>query len=216
VNEDLTNVEAVIFDFGGVLCEHPNEARFAEIAHFLKVDPAAFTRAFWKHRIPYDAGLDAEEYWSTLVDELGLPWDPQQLPKLVKYEVELWNKFDHRVLDYSEFLQSRGYSTAILSNLPRPLGEVLLATPGFMDPFDHHTFSYKLGIVKPAVAIYKHCIEGLGIAPDQALFLDDREENVEGAREAGLQAELYTVWEDLSENIGPRYGLPEPQMARRQ
>jgi FMN phosphatase YigB (HAD superfamily) len=42
------------------------------------------------------------------------------------------------------------------------------------------------------------------------LFLDDREENVEGARAVGLQAELYSVWEDLSENIAPRYGLPLP------
>jgi putative hydrolase of the HAD superfamily len=210
VNQDLSSIEAVIFDFGGVLCAHPDEHRFAEIAHFLKVDALEFKRAFWQHRVPYDAGLEEAEYWSTIVDELGLPWDPGQLPKLVKFEVELWNQFDRRVFDYSEFLQGRGYSTGILSNLPRPLGESLLATPGFLDPFDHHTFSYKLGIVKPAAAIYRHAIEGLGVAPEQALFLDDREENVEGARAAGLQAEPYGVWEDLLENIAPRYGLPLP------
>jgi putative hydrolase of the HAD superfamily len=210
MNQDLSSIEAVIFDFGGVLCEHPSEDRYAEIARFLKVDPLEFTRVFWQHRIPYDAGLEEAEYWSTVVDQLGLPWDDRQLPKLVKYEIELWNQLDRRVFDYSEFLQGRGYSTGILSNLPRPLGEFLLATPGFMDPFDHHTFSYKLGVVKPAAAIYKHSIEGLGVAPEQALFLDDREENVEGARAAGLQAELYSGWEDLSESIAPRYGLPLP------
>jgi len=54
------------------------------------------------------------------------------------------------------------------------------------------------------------------VAPEQALFLDDRLENVQGARDAGLQAELYTDWEDLSEIIAPRYGLPLPEVARRQ
>ena len=210
MNQPLSSIEAVIFDFGGVLCDHPDERRFAEIAHFLKVDPAKFTKVFWEHRIPYDAGLDEAEYWSTIVDELGLPWNSQLLPSLVKYEIDLWNQFDRRVFDYSEYLQGRGYSTGILSNLPRPLGEALLATPGFMDPFDHHTFSYKLGVVKPAAAIYKHSIDGLGVAPEQALFLDDREENIAGARAAGLQAELYSAWEDLSETIAPRYGLPLP------
>jgi putative hydrolase of the HAD superfamily len=210
VPQDLSSIEAVIFDFGGVLCEHPDERRFAEIADFLKVDHAEFTQAFWHHRIPYDAGLEEAEYWSTILDQLGLPWNPDHLPKLVKYEIDLWNRFDRRVFDYSEYLQGRGYSTGILSNLPRPLGEVLLATPGFLDPFDHHTFSYKLGVVKPAAAIYKHSIDGLGVAPEQALFLDDREENVEGARAVGMQAELYLAWEDFSENIAPRYGLPLP------
>jgi putative hydrolase of the HAD superfamily len=216
VTQDLPDIEAVIFDFGGVLCAHPNDARMAEIAHFLKADPAEFHQAFWQHRIPYDAGMEEAEYWSTVVDELGLAWDPGQLPALVKYEVELWNQFDERMLKFVAHLQSRGYSTGILSNLPRPMGESLRAHPTFLDPFDHQTFSYELGVVKPSEAIYRYAIEGLGVAPEQALFLDDRPENIEGARGLGMQAELYTAWEDMSENIAPRYGLPLPEVARRQ
>lgn len=216
MSEDLSNIKAVIFDFGGVLCHHPGPDKFAEIAAYLGVDPAKFTQAFWKHRIPYDAGLDEIEYWSTIVDQVGVAWEPRHLPTLIRYEIDLWSRFDKRMFEYSEFLQGRGYSTAILSNLPKPLGEALLDVPGFLEPFDHYTFSYKLGIVKPAAAIYEHCVERLGVAPEQALFLDDKPENVEGAKAAGLQAELYTVWEDLAESIAPGYGLPPPQVARRQ
>jgi putative hydrolase of the HAD superfamily len=216
MNPGLPTIAAVIFDFGGVVATHPAESQFAAIAHFLEADPAEFTRLFWQHRIPYDAGMDATEYWSTVVDQLGLAWHPMLLPDLLTHEVALWNQFDDRVLDFAAHLQARGYYTGILSNLPRPLGEALRAKPGFLDPFDHHTFSYELGIVKPAAAIYLHSIDQLGVAPEQALFLDDRVENVQGAREAGLHAELYTDWEDLSETIAPRYGLPLPEVARRQ
>jgi putative hydrolase of the HAD superfamily len=216
VNQELPDIEAVIFDFGGVLCAHPAEAKMAEIAHFLKADPKEFHEVFWQHRIPYDAGMEETEYWSTIVDQLGLEWNPKHLPALVKYEVELWNQFDQQTLGFAAHLQSRGYSTGILSNLPRPMGEALRAHPTFLDPFDHQTFSYELGVVKPAEAIYRHSIEGLSVAPEQALFLDDRSENVEGARAIGMQAELYSGWDDLSENIAPRYGLPLPAVARRQ
>jgi putative hydrolase of the HAD superfamily len=216
VNQDLPDIGAVIFDFGGVLCAHPEDARMAEIAHFLKADPAEFHTIFWQHRIPYDAGMDEAEYWSTIVDQLGLEWDPRHLSTLVKYEVELWSQFDQRTLGFAAHLQARGYGTGILSNLPRPLGEALRAHPSFLHPFDHQTFSYELGVVKPAEAIYRHSLQGLGVTPEQALFLDDRPGNIEGARAIGVQAELYLGWEDMSENIAPRYGLPLPEVARRQ
>jgi putative hydrolase of the HAD superfamily len=216
LTEQLEPIEAVIFDFGGVLCEHPAPARFDPIAHLLAVDAVEFRRAFWKNRIAYDAGLDAEEYWSSLVDGMGGTWDPARLPELLELEIGLWSNFDERMLEFAAHLQARGFGTAILSNLPKPLGEALRATPGFLTPFDHHTFSYELGMVKPAAAIYEHTVNALGVASLQALFLDDRPENVEGARKAGLQAELYEQWSDLEVTIAPRYGLPLPDVARRQ
>ena len=94
-------------------------------------------------------------------------------------------------------MRAAGYRTAILSNLPRPLGEELRATPGFLDPFDHVTFSYELRKVKPQPEIYLDAIRGLGIEPSEALFLDDRPDNVEGAHAVGLRALLYSTWEDF-------------------
>jgi hypothetical protein len=43
------------------------------------------------------------------------------------------------------------------------------------------------------------------------LFLDDRIENIDGAREAGLEAELFVSWEDFVGEIAGRYGLPAPE-----
>ena len=64
--------------------------------------------------------------------------------------------------------------------------------------------------------IYENAIRGLGVASEEALFLDDRQENVEGARAAGLHAELYVTWEDFVQETPARYGLPAPAVARRQ
>src|SRR5580700_1626476 len=202
-------VRAVIFDFGGVLCFHPSEDRFARIANLLGLETPDFLRIFWKHRIEYDAGLvDSRAYWAQIAKTAGRPIDDALLHKLVQYEVELWDNYDQRILRWAARLQSSGVRTAVLSNLPRVLGEALRATPGFLDPFDHVTFSYELNVVKPEATIYRDAIRGVGINPSEALFLDDKIENVEGARSVGLQAEVYSNWETFVSETVEQYTLP--------
>jgi putative hydrolase of the HAD superfamily len=204
-------VRAVAFDFGGVLCFHPPEERFDPIAREFGLATPELLRLFWAHRIPYDAGkLDSSEYWRTIAKAAGAPFDESRLPVLVRCEVELWNDYDERLLSWAAHLQARGFRTAILSNLPRPLGEELRATPGFLDPFDHVTFSYELGMVKPQAGIYRDTIDGLGVKPEEALFLDDRVDNVEAARAAGMHAEVFSTWERFLEDTLSRYALPAP------
>jgi putative hydrolase of the HAD superfamily len=74
--------------------------------------------------------------------------------------------------------------------------------------------------VKPQAEIYRDAIGGLRIDAAQAVFLDDRQDNVDGSRAAGLRGELYTTWEDLiAAGLPARYALPVPAMedvARRQ
>ncbi len=204
-------VKAVVFDFGGVLCFHPPEERFDPIAREFKVSTPDLLRHFWAHRVPYDAGkLDPHSYWSKIAEAAGTRFDESRLPVLVRHEIELWNDFDERVLSWAAHLRARGFRTAILSNLPQPLGEGLRATAGFLDPFDHVTFSYELKMVKPQAGIYHDAIEGLGVKPEEALFLDDRAENVEGARAVGMRSEVFSTWERFLEDTLDRYALPAP------
>jgi putative hydrolase of the HAD superfamily len=211
----MVPVRAVIFDFGGVLCLHPDDSRWQRAAEAAGLPLSEFMPAFWAHRIPYDSGVvEPADYWRKV---LGPAFQESRLPKLVRCEIELWDQYDQRIFDWIGQLRRAGFRTAILSNLPRPLGEELRATPGFLDHFDHITFSYELRKVKPQREIYVDATQGLGIEPEQALFLDDKAENVEGARAVGLQAVLYSTWENFS---AAGYGLPAPgpaeDVARRQ
>ena len=132
--------------------------------------------------------------------------------EMIRREIDFWSHFDTRVLNWTQDLRRAGLRTSILSNLPRTLGESLRAEPGFLDHFDQVTFSYELGVIKPEPEIYRHAIQGLGVEPTEALFLDDRPENVEGARAAGLHAEIFTTWEEFLDRDRARYGLPpEPE-----
>ena len=212
-------MKAVIFDFGGVICFHPDPPRWKRAAEIAGLPVNVFMRAFWAYRIEYDAGRwTPREYWQAVAKSGGTHFEDSLLPALIRREIELWNHYDSRVLHWTRQLRAAGLRTAILSNLPRPLGEELRATPGFLEHFDHITFSYELGVVKPQVEIYRDAMDGLGIEPAQALFLDDRQDNVDGSRAAGLRGELYTTWEDfIAAGLPARYALPAPEdVARRQ
>ncbi len=217
----MAPVRAVIFDFGGVLCFPPDDARWRRAAETAGLPVADFMNAFWAHRIRYDAGLcRPEEYWQTVAHTAGTRFDENRIPELVRVEIELWNNYDSRLFQWTTQLRAAGYRTAILSNLPRPLGEELRATPGFLDHFDHVTFSYELQKVKPQPEIYLDTIQGLGVEPSQALFLDDRPDNVEGALAVGMKALRYSTWEDFVVGGRAHYNLPAPgpaeDVARRQ
>ena len=41
--------------------------------------------------------------------------------------------------------------------------------------------------VKPEPQIYRHCLDALAVQPSEALFIDDRDVNLQQARAAGIR-----------------------------
>lgn len=209
------NLRAVIFDFGNVLCFPPSDEQLASAAAFCGVRPADFVDAFWHKRRDYDRGIEPATYWREFAAMIGREFDDAMVQdrfvqEMIRREIDFWSRYDERVLTWAGDLRRAGLRTGILSNLPAPLGDALRAAPGFLDHFDHITFSYELGVIKPEPEIYHHALEGLGVAPTEALFLDDRPENVAGARAVDLHAEVFTTWEEFLEQQHHRYPLPRP------
>ena len=56
-------------------------------------------------------------------------------------------------------------------------------------------------MLKPDPAIYYLACDRFGLRPDQALFIDDRLINVEGARAIGMHAHLFTDADDLRRRL---------------
>src|SRR5579864_3645230 len=206
------SIRGVVFDFGNVVCFFPNEEQWAEAAQFCGVNVGELQRAFWLHRDDYDRGGDPTRYWLNIAKITGRVFDDATIAGLIRREVAFWSRFDTRVLGWANQLRAAGIRTGLLSNLPSPLAHALRATPGFLDHFDQVTFSCELGVIKPQPEIYKHAIENLQIAPAEGLFIDDRPDNIAGARAVGMRVELFTTWEEFRKQDLRRYGLPEPPL----
>ncbi len=176
-----------------MLCHFPPASQTEALATAAGAPHDEFLRAFWGHRIPYDAGhLTALTYWEKIAAQLGKSYTDEQVGEFLRHDIGFWSNFDTVMLDWVDAVRAAGFKTGLLSNLPPDLGEHLRALPGFLDRFDHVTYSYEIGSVKPQAGIYRYSLAGLGIAANEALFLDDRPENVAGAEAVGIHSIQWT------------------------
>ena len=64
--------------------------------------------------------------------------------------------------------------------------------------FKGEFISWEMQLMKPSQACYREVIRRIGLPAREILFVDDNANNVEAAREAGLQARYYIPGSDLS------------------
>ena len=87
------------------------------------------------------------------------------------------------------------YKTALLSNAWPEARASLEKRRGLGAVADVLILSCEEQLMKPDTRIYQLAAERLGVAPEEALFVDDHLPNVEGARDAGMRAVHYTTRE---------------------
>lgn len=68
----------------------------------------------------------------------------------------------------------------------------------------HCILSYETRSMKPDATIYQRAIDAASTEPGKIFFTDDRDVNVEGARQAGLQAEKYQSIATLTRHLTDR------------
>ncbi|MGA7157316.1 MAG: HAD family phosphatase [Acidobacteriaceae bacterium] len=186
-------VRAVLFDYGMVLSDPPVADDWRRLESVLSVESELFQSLYWKDRDAYDRGaLNARTYWEKLAAEVEKPLDEKTLRALIDADTVVWTRPNTAMMDWAARLNRAGIKTGILSNIGDAMEAGVLQTFPALSDFSHHTFSHRLGIAKPDAAIYRHAVEGLGVGAGEILFVDDKEENIRAAREAGMVAVQYT------------------------
>jgi putative hydrolase of the HAD superfamily len=185
----LPGISAVILDYGQVLAERPTVEEFGRMAEVFNLSFDSFYELWEASRGPYDRGdLAAEEYWLQLAAKTNTLLNPKQIETLRKLEVEMWAHPNPGMFDWVSQLRAAGIKTGLLSNMPWDLVRHVRTRCAWMEDFSFKTLSAEVKLIKPEPAIYEHALQGLGVAAAEALFIDDREENVQAARNLGIRA----------------------------
>jgi HAD superfamily hydrolase (TIGR01509 family) len=69
------------------------------------------------------------------------------------------------------------------------------------DAFDVSVFSCLEGVAKPERKIYELTLDRLATPAGQTLFIDDRQDFIDGAQRVGLQTILFKNVEQLKKNL---------------
>lgn len=86
-------------------------------------------------------------------------------------------------------LKHKGYKLYYLSNYSYELFSKHTKGAPFMEDMSGGVVSYQIHISKPDRRIYEYLLSKYDLKPEECLFFDDRMENVEGARKAGMNSE---------------------------
>lgn len=103
-----------------------------------------------------------------------------------------------------------GLTLATLNNESLALNRYRIETFGLKPLFVAFFSSCFLGVRKPDPGIFRLAVRVMQVDPDACLFVDDRDENVEAARETGLPAVRYPGADGLRETLESR-GIEVPE-----
>jgi putative hydrolase of the HAD superfamily len=134
-----------------------------------------------------------------------------QIEELRKADVTMWARLNPDILLWAESLRAAGYKTAILSNMHDDMVQHLRSNGDWTKRFDSLTLSSAIGMAKPDSAIFEYCLNSLGVHAEEALFIDDREANIEGALRAGISGIYAPSSEELRNTLSAIGFTPLPR-----
>lgn len=194
----------LIFDLGNVVIAHDNDLLWERLAA-LCADPAATHPALRDavRRSGIGAGRErVRDLYGRLVGDFAMTAD-------YGHFLQAWNSHFSAIPAVDRLIArlAADYPLALLSNTNAEHWRYLLARYPVLHHFDAKLASHELGLLKPNVAIYRRAAAVLGLPPSQCFFTDDVQANVDGARAAGMDAELFRDAATLRRRLRDR-GLP--------
>ncbi|MCU0310596.1 MAG: HAD family phosphatase [Acidimicrobiales bacterium] len=190
-------IKAVVLDFGGVYTASP----FTGLRSWHEergLDAAVGLRIVFG---PYDQ--DTDHPWHRVErGELAIAAAAEQIKAIAAeegLELDLFELFSAMggeggarsdVVDLTLALRAEGYRTALITNNVAEFADGWRAMIPVEDLFEVVVDSSAVGMRKPDPAIFRATLDQLGLAPHEAVFLDDAPGNVRAAEALGMRAIL--------------------------
>ena len=187
VRAPVPGVRAVIFDWGGVLEELPDDEDTAAWERRLALAPGTLPGILfgeeWRQLELGALGEDA--YLQSVAGRLGFPGAEAVLRFFGEFYMQ--KRLIPQVVTAAHALRGR-YKVALLTNAFPGQDDQIRQNWGLdvHAEFDAYVNSSYVGLCKPDPAIFHLMLERLGVAPEQAIFVDDNLHNVDSARQLGL------------------------------
>ena|SRR5581483_6458113 len=178
-------VDAVVFDLGGVLVDFGGVAPMRELSGIDSDDELWRRWLSCEHVRRFERGLcEPDEFAADLIDDWQLPISPDEF--IAAFRGWPLGPF----AGATDLVREVGVATttACLSNTNRAQWDASIERWSMHTLFDRAYLSFDLGMVKPDREIFEHALADLDLLPERVLYLDDNAINVEAARDVGLRA----------------------------
>lgn len=199
----MESVKNIVFDFGDVLIRF----RWRELCEELgfspevteKISSMIVSSSYWKNLDSGDVTLEqAGRYF-----EGQVPGHEREVRAFWECKPRFAEEYSYTA-PMIRTLKKRGYHLYVLSNYDEELFRQHWQSVSVRDLFDGCLISSPLKITKPDRRFYDELCRRFGLRREECLFLDDNQENVDGAIAAGMKGKVFTGEETarwLTENL---------------
>jgi putative hydrolase of the HAD superfamily len=185
----MAKIRATFWDCGGVLLTNgwDEHARERVAKHFgLNFDE--FEKRHHPANDLWERGrIDVHEYLRETVFYVARPFSEDEFFARMRDVSQVLHPGMIEFLGAMRAQGSRDTTTYMLSNESRELMAYRIPRFGLAGLFDAYLVSAYMGLRKPEAAFFQCALDVSQCQPDECVFVDDREENLEGARKLGIQ-----------------------------
>jgi putative hydrolase of the HAD superfamily len=193
-------IKAIIFDWGGVLIDNPVDAMVSFFVMKLNVPADKLMNVYQTYLDDHQCGrIDEEELWQRMSRDLQINI-PHETPSLWTQAVARSFKTKEKVLQLAQTYKDGGFKIAMLSNT-EPAAVAYYKREVNYPMMDVTIFSCEAGVAKPDTGIYTLALERLAVSPEEAVFIDDREDFTKAAGRLGLHTIQFNNEQSLQKKL---------------
>ena len=178
------NIRAIFFDLGGVILRTEFQAPRQHLAERMGMEYEDLERVVFGSPSASQASIgkiDESEHWIQVARMLRQP--ASETEKLAE-EFFGGDLLDIEIINTLRKLKS-DYTVGLISNAWSGL-RAYIERKNFLDAFHFLIISAEVGITKPDAGIYEIALERAKVSPNEAVFVDDFIENIEGCQKLGM------------------------------
>jgi epoxide hydrolase-like predicted phosphatase len=179
-------IKCIIFDWGGVMCQDSDYYTGDRLAEKYNLNALKVSQSLESIESEYSPTNEDGEFFTRAIKENSIPMSVDELKVL-------FNETPTRpeMLELAHQLKQEKFTLAILSTQMKNRTNFIKANNDLSD-FDYLFFSSEMGIKKPDVGAFEQVLKKINLKPEECLFIDDCEKNIEVARTLGIKTILFS------------------------
>lgn len=189
-------IKNIIFDIGNVLIsykpkEYLQKFDFTEEVKE-KVFQTVFQSRYWKE---LDRGTITENEAIEFFCK-GAPDIENEIRQVMEHWMDMLYPLPDTI-KILNILKGRGYRVFLLSNYHKAAFQKITNENEFIAAMDGKIISNEVELLKPEKGIYEMLLKKYGLKPEECLYTDDMQENLDGAGKLGIHTYLFQCPENF-------------------
>ena len=187
-------IRNIVFDMGNVLVDYDGDLVRRALIPDEEMRKRIYTTVFVSPEwVKLDMGIISEEQGlKAMVNRLDTPEEKEAAARCFAQ----WHLYNMRpkkgMEELTRQLKEKGYGLYICSNASVRLLECYRDVIPAIDCFDGVLFSAEVKCMKPQKEMYEHLYRRFRLDPGECYFIDDLEENIQGARDTGMDGYCFS------------------------